>query len=317
MCAIGRLALLTLLFASTARADDDAPAIFQSAPNFSNAIAGSGFAISWWALPTELDDEDTIHLEITFLGATNPERIRRPALRERPAFKAAFREILDEEPTNAPNAVTFHYKLRPRGVAVKELPELAVAYYAPGSATVATKYLDAIPIVVKPADASPPQRPLDAPERFFAWPTTGTGFRPGLAAWASLANGLIFLALLGLAIERFRNPDGVRLARLRRIRAVRTALDALDRAARSPDPAGAALEALRHYLAVRHGAVAPTATPGDFVRALEALSFAPERIEYVRNLASAGDAERFAPIRASADLVPRVRRMILDWEDAA
>jgi hypothetical protein len=317
MCAIGRCAVFALFFTGFTRAED-APAIHQSAPNFSNAIAGAGFAVSWSADPTTLDDQDSIHLAITFLGATNPERIRRPMLRDKSAFKGAFREIVDEEPTNAPNAITFHYRLRPRDAAVKEVPELAIAYYAPGNATVATKYLDAIPLVVRPADAMPaPNRPLEAPERFFSWPETESGVQPGLSAWGLLALGLVISSLVGLAVERRRNPDGVRLARLRRVRAVRTALDALDRAARSPDPAGAALEALRLYLASRHGAVAAAATPGDFDRALASTSIIDKRIDAVRAIAMAGDAERFAPERSTADLVPRVRGLILDWEESA
>lgn len=317
MCAIGRVAVLLLLFVSIARAED-APALFQSAPNFSNAIAGAGFAVSWSADPTKLDSDDTVHLAITFLGATNPDRIRRPALRDRPAFKGSFREIVDEDPTMAPNAVTFHYRLRPRDTGVTEVPELAIAYYSPGSGAVATKYLDAIPLVVHPPIVMPaPARPIEAPERFFAWPQTKTRLQPGLAAWGMLAIGLLLAGSFGLAIQRYRDPGSRRLSRLRRVRAVRVALDALDRAGRSSDPTGAALEALRGYLASRHGALATAATPGDFVQALAAASIGPERIDAVRQIATVGDALRFSPERTPADLVPDIRRLILDWEDSA
>jgi hypothetical protein len=317
MCETGRLAILVLFFAPIARAED-APAIHQAAPNFSNAIAGSGFTISWSADPTTLDSDDSFHLSITFLGAINPDRVRRPALQNQSAFKSVFREIHDEEPTIAPNAVTFHYRLRPRDVAVKAVPELAVAYFSPGNATVATKYLEAIPLTVHhPVRSSASAKRIDGPERFFEWPNEETGLRPGLAAWAFLAIGLVFLSLAGLALERYRNPEGARLARLRRVRAVRTALDELDRAARSPDPAASALEVLRVYIAARHGAFAPAATPADFAKALADANAEFDRIKAVRELASAGDIERFAAERMTADLVPRVRRLILEWEDAA
>ncbi len=317
MCAIGRVAVLLLLFVSIARAED-APALFQSAPNFSNAIAGAGFAVAWSADPTTLDSDDTIHLEITFLNATNPDRIRRPALREKPGFKALFREIVEEKPTNAPNAVTFHYRLRPRDTGATEVPELAIAYYSPGSGVVATKYLDAIPLVVHPPVVMPaPARPIEAPERFFAWPRTETRLQPDLAAWGMLTIGLLLAGSIGLAIHRYRDPGSRRLERLRRVRAVRVALDALDRAGRSSDPTSAALEALRGYLASRHGAVATAATPGDFVQALASASIGPDRIDAVRQIATVGDALRFSPDRTAADLVPEVRRLILDWEDSA
>jgi hypothetical protein len=318
MCAIGSRAALLLLFAAAARADD-APAIFQSTPNFTNAIAGAGFAVNWTADPTTLSADGEIQLAIRFVGVANPDRVRRPDLSSTPSFKSAFREIGSiPGGSTAGGTVEFRYRLRPRDARVDAIPELAVAYYSPGSESVATKYLDAIPLVVQPPVAKPRvARPLDAPERFFALPDLDAQpWQPGMAAWGSLAIALILVALLGVAFERYRNPDGAHLARLRRIRAVRSVLDELDRAARSPDPAGAALEALRGYLAARHGAVAVAATPSDFVHSLESALVSQDRIDTVRELASAGDAERFASERSAADLVPRIRRLILEWESA-
>ena len=314
MCVTGRAALFVLVIAAGARAED-APALVQATPNFSNAIAGPGFAITWNAKPSELTVDEALQLTITFTGATNPDRVRRPPLREKPAFKSAFREILDDGETTTASAIQFRYRLRLRETSLQAVPELAIAYYAPGRATVATKYLDAIPLTIRPALAPPSlTRPIDAPERLFAWPAERSHFHPGWLGWGALASGLVLFTLGGIFIERRRNPHGVRLARLRRNWVVRAAWDELDRATESTDPAGSALRVLHEYLASRHGIRAVAPTPRDFVRALVAAEIPSDRIDAVRTLAEAGDAARFTPERAVSDLVPRVRELILDWE---
>ena len=148
MCATGSRACFILLVASSSFAAD-APAIHQSHPNFSNAIAGPGFDVSWTATPLERSADGTVTLTIRFAGVANPERVRRPDLASRPPFKASFREIVNG-PDAPPDAmsVAFSYRLRPRDESVFVIPELKVAYYSPGSG-VSTKYLDEIALAIK------------------------------------------------------------------------------------------------------------------------------------------------------------------------
>ncbi len=320
MCATGSRALLVLLFATSGFAAD-APAIHQSHPNFSNAIAGPGFDVSWTATPLELSTDGVITLTIRFVGVANPDRVRRPDLASRPPFKANFREILNgtDVPPDAMSA-TFTYRLRPRNEAVRGIPELEVAYYRPGSG-VSTKYCDEIPLTIKPAANAPAAvRPLDAPERFFALPdpNRATARQPAWFDWIGLIAILSVAPTVWIFIWRKRNPDGLRLAKLRRNRAVRAALDGLDRAGRSPEPVAAAVRVFHVYLAARFGAAAPSPTPGDIARAMAEVELPAGRIAEAVQLVRDCDASRFAgEANPEAFSVPRVRRLILAWEEQA
>ena len=317
MCATGSRALLLLLVASSCFAAD-APAIHQSHPNFSNAIAGPGFDVSWAAIPGELSSDGAIELTIRFVGVSNPDRVRRPDLASRPPFKANFREIANG-PDAPPDAtfVTFVYRLRPRDESVRAIPELKVAYFSPGSG-VSTKYLDEIPLAIKLLATVPAAvRPLDAPERFFALPDPNRTARPpSWLEWIGLIAVLLAAPTAWIFAWRRLNPDGVRLAKLRRNRAVRAALDGLDRAGHSPEPVAAAVRVFHDYLAARFGAAAPSPTPGDVARALAEVQLPAGRIADAVKLVRDCDASRFAG-ESNRELFPiaRVRGLILAWEE--
>lgn len=316
MYATGSRALLVLLIASSCSAAD-APAILQSTPNFSNAIAGPGFDVTWTAIPSELSIDGSIELTIRFVGVTNPDRVRRPDLAARPRFKSNFREIL-KGPDVPPEAtsIAFTYRLRPRDESVRAIPELEVAYFKPGTGR-GTLYLDEITLTIKhSASVTATVRPLDAPERFFALPDSASMRPPSWLAWTGLIAVLFFSPLAWIALWRFRNPDGVRLAKLRRNRAVRTALDGLDRAGHSPEPVVATVKVFHDYLASRYGAAAPSPTPGDIGRAMAEVQLLAEQIAEAVQLVRDCDASRFAG-ESDRETFPirRVRQLILAWEE--
>ena len=127
---------------------------------------------------------------------------------------------------------------------------------------------------------------------------------------------LTFAPTVWIFVWRHRNPDGVRLAKLRRNRAVRAALDGLDRAGRSPEPVAAASRVFRDYLAARFGAAAPSPTPGDIARAMTEAQLPAGRIAEAVQLVRDCDASRFAgESPGGAFPIPRVRRLILAWEE--
>lgn len=317
MCAIGSRAALVVLLTATVCPAADAPAIHQATPNFSNAIAGPNFQVSWSANPLELAPDDLLILSIRFTGVTNPDRVRRPDLANHPAFKAAFREILDGRdvpPSEGETNVVFSYRLRLRDDAVKAIPELAVGYYSPGNDRVATRYLDEIPLTVK-ANARPSLRIPDAPDRFFALPDlAASSSPPSVLEWLGLVVTLVVAPAAWIVIWRRRHPDGVRLAILRRNRAVRTALDGLDRAERSPEPVAAALRVFHNYLVARYGAAVATPTPGDIAGALADVELPEERIAEAVQLVRDCDAWRFGGGEVECS-VSRVRSLILAWEE--
>lgn len=318
MFATGSRAVFVLVFASSCIAAD-APAIHQSHPHFSNAIAGPGFNVSWSATPLELSTDEFTTLAIRFDGVVNPDRVRRPDLASLTSFKANFREILtgSDGPPDAAS-VTFHYRVRPRNESVRAVPELKVAYYSPGSG-VSTKYLDEIPLAIKPATGGPAViRFLEAPERFFALPDPNRAAErpPSWLAWIGLFVVLSIAPSVWIYFWRHRNPDGVRLANLRRIRAVREALDGLDRAGRSPDPVAAAMRVFHGYLASRFGAMAASPTPGDISQAMVEVEMPTARIAEAVQLVRDCDAARFAgKDRGDAMSIARVRGLILAWEE--
>lgn len=322
MFATGNRAVLLLLLVTGSCSAVDAPAIYQAMPNFSNAIADHGFSITWTATPIELDPDTDVFLTIRFSGIVNPERVRRPDLAGRQAFQELFRQIesVEDSPaTPSTKTVAFRYKLRPRNERVQAIPELAVAYYSPGSGGVATKYLDAIALTIRPVTTPDhPSQPFEAPQRLLTLPDSASGSQlPSDWHWLVLVVLLVAGSLIWVAVWRHRHPDGVRLAQLRRNRAVRRAFDSLDRAARSPDPAAAARRSIHDYLADRFGVSAATPTPNDIAAAMREANLPPDRIEHAVELVWDCDAVRFGGAREDGSLVERVRSLILHWESDA
>lgn len=323
---LSAVALLVLF--SPARAQDphpdDAPPLLQPTEHFYNAL-GRSVSVEWSADKTTVPAGGDIAVSLVVRGATNPHRVRKPALRDLPKFKVF--EVLDAADPPAEKGakeVRFDYVLRPRSAGVTEIPELQFNYAnlaAPEGKQIRTTYAKKLPIrVTSPAPTvTAPAGPLEAPERFFH---LADDYReptePGWPGWV----GLVFAVPLGVVgwvfFWRLMNPDGVRLAKLRRNRAVARALDALRQAAKSPDPAANAAAAVRVYLIGRWGMPPDATVPTEIAEALKATDVPAERaaaaVEFFRKC----DAARFAPKGDDrASLVEDARGMILNWEGAS
>jgi hypothetical protein len=314
---------LVVLFAPAAAAED-APAIYQSAPNFYNAVAGPGFAVTWAATPTDVTVDGGVTLTLTIAGVANPHRVRRPDLGSFPTFKARFRQITNGPDGSDTNRVTFAYRLYPREAGETAVPEIPFGYYSPASQKLATKYLDEIPLKVRPREMSAAAPvPLEAPERFFQIPSEDDLLKPRPAPpdwrhWLGLVAALSVIGVVWVAVWKRAYPDGTRLAALRRNRAVRRALDGLASAGRSADPPARAAAVLRNYLVERFGLPAGPAVPSDVEAAMRAGNVPEERVVAVVELLRKCDAARFGgPTDGGMSVVGQARELVLRWEGLA
>lgn len=300
----------------------DAPAIYQGSPNFSNAIAGSGFETLWSATPLELDVDAVIELRIRFQGVVNPDRVHRPDLANRASFRANFREIISYgEPLIERTAVEFQYHLKPRSDSIHEIPELAIAYYSASQDRVGTKYLDAIPLKIRPSSAKPETtQPIVAPERFFELPEAAAPWTTSPSWWhiSIVAVALSALPTIWILVWRYRNPEGVRLARLRRHDAIRSTLDRLENAERCGAPLQEFLRILQDHLIARFGAQPAAMTPVDVRTAMDEAKLPADQIESTIQFLKRCDEIRFA---GGGYLVmnwrSEFRALILSWETEA
>src|SRR5207248_4015484 len=269
--------------------------------HFYNAV-GRAVTAEWSADRTEVPDGGELTATLTVRGATNPHRVRKPALRDLPAFKGRFEVIDAPDPPAERGAkeVRFRYTLRPRSPAVDQIPDLEFGYFNPVSNKLQTTYAKKLPIRVLPAAvaAAPPAGPLEAPERFFR---LADDYRaptePGWASWLGLILAVPAVTAAWVLVWRRNNPGGVRLAKLRRNRAVARALDALARAGKSADPAANAAAAVRVYLVERWGMPPAAAVPGEVAAALAATELPADRAAVAVEFFRACDVARVASAR--------------------
>jgi len=303
--------LLLLLTAALGFADDEIPAIYQSSPNFSNAIGTGSLTVTATAEPTTLTFGNCIVFTLTIDRVRNPAKVHRPFL-ERTGFAV---NRLDE--TVGDQRVVFRYQLWPNSTAVTEIPSMRFDYYYPESAEemrLRTKYTEAIPIVVKPKEIVAPLYTL--PERFSV-PIAhdATPWTPPLGAWIAAPALLAILAYFWVYIWRMVNPQGARLAALQRHQAVRHAVAAIQRAERGGDPTGDVLKAFQAYLRERFNVTASAATPQELGEELNR-RFPTDVATPVERLLREGDAARFGGASA-VDFATRARDAILALESAS
>src|ERR1043165_8526688 len=121
------------------------------------------YQISAEAFPTEVQVEQPIKLHIIITGQTPPNfsAVKYEPKRENlhlfpETWEKQFytEEMIDEHQVNrAKKTWTFVYRLRPKHTHIKEIKDIKCVYYdpvAPGTQKYVTRYLEAIPIVVKP-----------------------------------------------------------------------------------------------------------------------------------------------------------------------
>lgn len=287
---------------------DEVPATIRAMPHFSGAIGDSTLMIAATAAPTTLTPGDEIAFTVLIRQVRNPADVKRL-----PIETAAF--IVENAQTHiGPQSVAFHYRLRPREMSVREIPSLRFDYYMPEAAEdrrLRTKYTDAIPITMKPkpAESAPafvlPERfqtLLDEePSRSPHW--NATGWKARLWNVLFFASGSVMLYVL---YWRWRNPQGVRLARLLRHKAVRRALADVER---KP------CEAFREYLQDRFDLAPSQITQHDVEHRLRERGIPQSVLVDVESLLHDSDAARFGSGQAE-NLPRRTREAILRLEDA-
>jgi hypothetical protein len=277
---------------------DDAPAIYQTNEQFTNALANT-LTVTLECTPNTLRDDEFTTLRLTLRGMSNPTRVRRPPLGERSEWTALFRNISDGATQLGDQEVAFEYRLQPRTHGRLELPTIQLDYFAPASQQFRTKYTDPLPIIVSPSqlDATPPTpRPAVVVSE------------PSVLQWL-----MMFTSILGgtgayVLVWRWRNPDGVRLAKLRRNRAVRRVWRALDAA----EPNISLI--LREYLIERHHLTVTATVPSEIAACLCATTMSEARIDEVGAILEACDASRFSPQREQRELANAVRELVMNWE---
>jgi hypothetical protein len=301
--------------------------------------ASGRFAISATASPLTVRVNEPLTLKLR-VQATGPVRHppRRIDLRKVAAFHDRFHIIdLPDPPSPAPGAKTweFSWTLKPRSLAVREIPGIPFVYFDPSVRTneptrrFQTPYTDPIPITVK--EEAIVERPLVASEEFFEL-ARGPDLLGRQERWqppgvVSLALLLLALPLLGwatLLVWRRLYPDAVRLAQRRRSRAARLALLALERSRRRParEQAEDVARTLAGYLNQRLELPLGEPTPAETEAWLRQQGLAEELCGQIHGLLCACDESRFGPgdpgsVRVlTSDLVQIAADIILAVEAA-
>jgi hypothetical protein len=286
------------------------PPFFQPPADFYGATGGH-VTVAASAEPVRVPANRPILFTLTVHGATIPAELIRPPLRDLPEFAKRFE--VEDLPARSPGV--FEYHLRPRTTDTDRVPRVRFAYYNPAAAEgkqFPVTYTDAIPITVLPPVAETKPVSFAVPAIFREagldrdWPIpAGPGWLAGLS-----------LAVLGLGAGyvvwwRWRNPDGVRLARIRQTRAVRRVTARLAAAAGPDDIA----DAVHAYLVERFGVPIPSAAPCDVDASLERIDFDEPKREAVVQLLRRCDAARFGNgDEVTATLADEAKRMVHGWE---
>jgi hypothetical protein len=230
-----------------------------------------------------------------------------------------------------PLAWEFRYRLKPKTLAVQEIPSLPFVFYnrkiLSPDRRFQVVYADAIPITVKPRESV--QTAVQGPPGAFQF-STG----PGLLARSSThpmepGLGVIVLFLLGpplacvvwYLVWRRLYPDAARQARQQRSRAARLALDLLRRAPAAPEQrAGVAGMAVTRYLRLRLGLPFAEPTPTETAEYLLRRGCSLDRADEAMRFYQACAAVRFQPVLMrvqdfdAVDLPSRATQLILAVE---
>lgn len=296
------LALFLLDFGLDVRAEVAIPAVGQPSPFY--GAAGKKVKAEATAKPTELTLGNSILFTLRVEGLLNAAEVERPNLAEIELFSRDFQ--VEDEPTvraDSPGTCIFQYRLWPRGMKVKEIPEFVFPYYDPSipqppdRPELPFRKARTTPIVLSIRKAEHSQRylvPLEVPAFAESLAPPATEFPP----WAMWV-GLIappFLAVGWCIVWRILNPEGARLARRHRSRAARSALRSLQLLERSASTSPAdVVRCASNYLTHRYELPGVFLTPLELsqhlrdARASEAIVAQCE--EFMRN----ADAARFVP----------------------
>jgi hypothetical protein len=334
------LVVLALLLAPSVRADEEQhdaeiriPVVNRPAEHFYDAV-GTQVRVRMEAKPTELLVDEWFTLTLTISGLENSRTVQRPDLNQLDEFAKRF-QIEDLPPVrdNSADRKVFAYKLRPRGVAVTEVPPLRFYYFNPKAPPDVPRLAfpftasESVPIRVKPAQAPPPRQvgPLDVPafaeqlatsDRLSASPDAGWD----RWLWLLIVLGPL-LAACWVLIWRTWYPDEARRAQHRQSRAARRALAQLDRLRRrdSGDAGRAVAAVVLGYLHERIELPLWAQTPADVSDQLARAGVPAEAVVAARDILRACDEVRFAPAAPAErePLLAGAQRLITLLEDDA
>jgi hypothetical protein len=268
---------------------------------------GTGVRVAWSLDRTAVPLDEEIVATLVVTNVDNPRDVARPDLKTLPKFHTQF-VVIDQPdaPPAAAKEVKFTYRLRPRDLAVKELPRLDFHYYnhsaAGGKQFPLTQTQKNLAITVTPPKpkAAPPVVPLRESEHLFAVARgesvlDGPPFAPCNWGWAAVGFAGPLAAVVWFLVWRRVFPDAGRLAKLRRSRAAHRATDAIHRAGRTPDPPAALANAVLGYLRSRFPLPPGAVTPTEVGAALADLDLPAAECEDVAEFLRACDEARFSP----------------------
>jgi hypothetical protein len=292
--------------------------------------ASGHFRVIAVAAPTALAAQDPLTFTVRVEAFGRVHHPPRPIdLRQVAAFANHF---YVDSPENGsvthpdPQTWEFRYRLRPRSVAVQEVPGYPFVFYNPDVAVPArrfqTLFTDPIPLQVRPRAAL--QTALAAPESAFQL-ISGDALLARQRPWTP-PGPWVFLILFLLPplacagwylVWRRLYPDAARAARQRRSRAARLALRVL----RSIPPAGAAggsraAAVVTDYLRQRLDLAVAEPTPGEAAQALSRAGCSPGLVFQALRFFHACDTARFVPEAPPPDrpFAEAARRLILAVE---
>lgn len=295
-------------------------------PEFSGAIGR--FAWNVEAAPTNLNAGDPITLRIAVSGSGNLDNLRLPDLAW-PDFKsyAPNSSVQTQHPLGLEGAKLFEQVVTPQSAAVREIPELRMAYFDPAQAAYVKLSHPAIPISVRPSSAAPavptvaraagddsaPEE-LDRTDIVHIKMETGpmAAIRPPLIRqpWFLSLHLLPIAAYAAVTLWRKRQDQLARNPRLRRrIQVQRTIHAGLaelrDLAARNDAQAfySQVFRLLQEQLGERLDLPASAITEAVLDDRLPAKGASPELISQLHALFQLCNQARYAPVQTNAELL--------------
>jgi len=278
------------------------PVVGQPSPFY--GAAGKKVKIEATATPTELTLDDSILLTLRIEGLLNAAEVERPNLADIEFFSRDF-QIEDEpnEDEKVGGKCVFQYRLRPRGMKVKAIPEFVFPYYDPGIPQPPDRpelpfrkvRTTPIGISIRKAALQPrPIVPLEVPA-FAERLAPSTTQLPMWTMWLGIL-APPFLAIGWHIVWRLLNPEGARLARRQRSRAARSAMRSLQLLGRNASASpGDVVRCASNYLTHRYDLPGVFRTPGELSQHLRDARASETIIAESEAFIRTADATRFAP----------------------
>lgn len=296
------LAFAMLAYGSTIRAEVSIPVVGQPSPFY--GAAGKKVKIEATATPTELTLDDTILYTLRIEGLLNAADVERPNLADIELFSRDFQ--IEDDPKvveEKPGTRVFQYRLRPRGMKIKVIPEFMFPYYDPGVPQPPDRpelpfrkvRTTAILLSIRKA-ALPPRAivPLEVPAFAESLAPSGTDW-PRWTMWLGIV-APPFIAIGWFIIWRLLNPEGARLARRQKSRAARSALRSLQLLGRNAaTSSGDVVRCATIYLTHRYNLPGVFRTPGELSEHLREARAGDMIIAESEAFLRMADATRFAP----------------------